>query len=85
MINPGGAPSHESGGVSHQGGDGAKESSAASIIYENAEAKAVWQIPDSPTMTAESTAVTRESLGMQPSPGLWERGLDRYPVEKASI
>jgi hypothetical protein len=41
------------------------------------EAKTVGQIPvKGPTMTDESTAVTRESPGMQPSPGLGER---RYP------
>ena len=65
-ITSGGAPSDESGGVRRQGGEIAKESYAASIIYENVKAKTVGQIPNGPTMIAVNTAVTRESPGMQP-------------------
>ncbi len=58
--NPWGCTTYESGGVSHQGVEVSKESYAASIIYENAEAKTVGQIPvKGPTMAAVNTAVTQ--------------------------
>ena len=58
--NPWGCTAYESGGVSHPAVKTSKESYAASIIYENAEAKKVGQIPvKGPTMAAVNTAVTQ--------------------------
>lgn len=57
--NPWGCTAYESGGVSHPAVETSKEAYAATIIYENAEAKTIGQIPvKGPIMAAVNTAVT---------------------------
>ena len=56
----GNCTAYESGGVSHSPVESTKEGYAATIVYENAEAKTVETIPvKGPTMAAVNTAVTQ--------------------------
>ncbi len=58
--NPWGCTTYESGGVTKPAVEKSKEAYAATIIYENAEAKTVGSIPiRGPTMTAVNTAITQ--------------------------
>ncbi|PKL60173.1 MAG: hypothetical protein CVV33_04035 [Methanomicrobiales archaeon HGW-Methanomicrobiales-4] len=59
-TNPWGCTAYESGGVAKPAVEKSKESYAASIVYENAEAKTIGSIPvRGPTMAAVNTAVTQ--------------------------
>ncbi len=58
--NPWGCTAYESAGVAKPAIEKTKESYAATIVYENAEAKTVGSIPvRGPTMAAVNTAVTQ--------------------------
>ncbi|HWQ64948.1 MAG TPA: hypothetical protein VN429_11070 [Methanospirillum sp.] len=58
--NPWGCTTYESAGVAKPAVEKTKESYAATIVYENAEAKTVGSIPiRGPTMEAVNTAVTQ--------------------------
>lgn len=58
--NPWGCTSYESSGVTKPPVEKSKESYAATIVYENAQAKMVGSIPvRGPTMAAVNTAVTQ--------------------------
>jgi hypothetical protein len=58
--NPWGCTGYESAGVTKPAIEKSKESYAASVSYENAEAKLVGKIPiRAPTMAAVNTAVTQ--------------------------
>ncbi|MDD1730419.1 MAG: hypothetical protein LUQ50_15295 [Methanospirillum sp.] len=58
--NPWGCTTYESSGVAKPAMEKSKEAYAATIVYENAEAKTVGSIPvRGPTMAAVNTAVTQ--------------------------
>lgn len=58
--NPWGCTSYQSSGVTKPGVEKSKEAYAATVVYENAEAKTVGSIPvRGPTMAAVNTAVTQ--------------------------
>lgn len=58
--NPWGCTAYTTAGVTKPGVERSRESYAASIVYENAEAKTIGSIPvRGPTMTAVNTAVTQ--------------------------
>ncbi|MDD1728311.1 MAG: hypothetical protein LUQ50_04475 [Methanospirillum sp.] len=58
--NPWGCTAYESAGVTKPGVEKSKEAYAATVVYENAEAKTVGSIPvRGPTMAAVNTAVTQ--------------------------
>lgn len=57
--NPWGCTTYQTAGLSKPGVEKTKEAYAATIVYENAEAKTVGSIPvKAPTMDALNTAVT---------------------------
>jgi len=58
--NPWGCTAYESAGVAKPAVEKSKEAYAATIVYENSEAKTVGSIPvRGPSMTAVNTAVTQ--------------------------
>ncbi len=58
--NPWGCTAYESAGVAKPGVEKSKEAYAATVVYENTEAKTVGSIPvRGPTMAAVNTAVTQ--------------------------
>lgn len=58
--NPWGCTTYQSAGVNKPGVEKTKEAFAATIVYENAEAKTVGSIPvRGPSMAAVNTAVTQ--------------------------